>query len=124
MKLNLDLPIIRYDGKPAVFPNGDTEKLGETLSLVVANGKVEDNRIHWASKTCKTLAACGTVELGSSELGEIVKMIPLAPIATWCKGPILFLLGEKVEDAEALSNYHSWYGEEPHIEKPNLKLVE
>ncbi len=118
MKLNLGLPIIRFDGKPARFPSGDIERLGEALSMIVGNAQVPENKLNWVSKTAKKMAECGVLELPPSEIGDIAKMIPAANIATWSKGPLLFLLEEKVEDAEALANYHEWYGETPHVSSP------
>lgn len=117
MKLNLNLPMIYINGKPAKQPDGEDMKIGELLALVVQNGKVPENKIHWQSKIATKLALCGEeIEFGTEELGEIIKMLPSSQIIPWAKGPLLWLLDATVDDEEAKRNYVGWYGEKPHEE--------
>jgi len=126
MKLNLNLPMIYINGKPAKQPDQEDMKIGELLAIVVQNGQVKENKIHWQSKTATKLALCGEeVEFGTEEIGEIIKMIPASQIVSWAKGPLLWLLDAKVEDEEAKANYTRWYGEKPHEKGSKAtKLVE
>ena len=117
MKLNLNLPMIYINGKPAKQADGEDMKIGELLAIVVQNGKVPENKIHWQSKVAVKLALCGEeIEFGTEELGEIIKMIPGSQIIPWAKGPLLWLLDATVDDDEAKKNYIGWYGEKPHEE--------
>lgn len=113
--LQLDTPIIYINGKASRHEDGTPLTLGDLLALAAGNHSVEAADVHWPARMGTKLAAGGTAELDPGEVAKLADAVRNSrALAPWAKGPLLYLLGMRVDDAEALALYRAQYGERPH----------
>ena len=121
-KINLRIPIIYINERPVKQQDGESMKLGEILSQLIANApNLPENKHGWQFRFSRELASCegvdgtGIIELDPDEVAEILKVIPTGmPGMPWFRGPLKWLLGKKEEDEKSLASYIEFYGETPH----------
>lgn len=116
MHLNLDIPIKYVNGQAWKHSeNGAPVTLGDALAWAAGFGGDPHKDRHWPHRMAVRCNGGGPAELGTSDVAKLLECIPRTPqLPPWAHGPLFYLLGETVDDAEALAIYGQQYGDRPH----------
>ena len=117
MELNLEIPIIYVNGNPSLKEGAANFTLGDVLALVLSQAQVKPEHFDWAYGLARRCQGEKRIELSTSEVGRILEHLTASQgVQPWCKGPVRYLLGEKIEDKTALGFYEADYGQAPHVD--------